>query len=146
MVGWLNGFPFITSTLEGYRESRRCSRDTYPDSYITKYTSIRRQTRHIQDSQDQILVLDVRTPPPLETDRGPDVNAGLCGRVQVCLSEHVCCMLLSLYFPVTCNPTRAVTLPNIGVPLYIGVPRRVTYLYGPRPTPAGAGHVAPALS
>ena len=26
---------------EGYHESRRCSRDTYPDSYITKYTSIR---------------------------------------------------------------------------------------------------------
>ena len=29
-VGWLNGF------WEGYRESRRCSRDTYPESYITK--------------------------------------------------------------------------------------------------------------
>ena len=28
---------------EGYRESRRCSRDTYPESYITKYTSIRRK-------------------------------------------------------------------------------------------------------
>ena len=27
---------------EGYPESRRCSRDTYPESYITKYTSIRR--------------------------------------------------------------------------------------------------------
>ena len=27
---------------EGYRESRRCSRDTYPESYITKYTSVRR--------------------------------------------------------------------------------------------------------
>jgi len=24
-------------------------------------------------------------------------------------------LLLSLYFPVTCNPSRAVTLPNIGV-------------------------------
>ena len=24
------------------RESRKCSRDTYPESYITKYTSIRR--------------------------------------------------------------------------------------------------------
>ena len=22
---------------EGFRESRRCSRDTYPESYITKY-------------------------------------------------------------------------------------------------------------
>jgi len=39
-------------------------------------------------------------------------------------------MLLSLYFPVTCNPSRAVTLPNIGVPHYIGVPHRVTYPYG----------------
>ena len=28
---------------EGYRESRRCSRDTYPESSITKYTRIRRQ-------------------------------------------------------------------------------------------------------
>ena len=27
---------------EGYRESRRCSRDTHPESCITKYTSIRR--------------------------------------------------------------------------------------------------------
>jgi len=27
---------------EGYHESRRFSRDTYPESYITKYTSMRR--------------------------------------------------------------------------------------------------------
>ena len=27
---------------EGYRVSRRCSRDTYPESYITKYASMRR--------------------------------------------------------------------------------------------------------
>jgi hypothetical protein len=33
----------------------------------------------------------------------------------------------SLYFPVTCNPSRAVTLPSIGALLYIGVPHRVTY-------------------
>jgi len=25
---------------EGFRESRRCSRDTYPESYITEYTSV----------------------------------------------------------------------------------------------------------
>jgi len=31
-----------TLVWEGYRESRRCSRDNYPESYITKYTSIRR--------------------------------------------------------------------------------------------------------
>jgi len=33
----------ICTGWEGYHESRRCSRDTYPESYITKYTSIRRQ-------------------------------------------------------------------------------------------------------
>ena len=38
-------------------------------------------------------------------------------------------MFMSLYFPVTCNPSRAVTLPNIGVPHYIGVAHRVTYPY-----------------
>jgi len=32
----------IDSGWEGYHESRRCSRDTYPESDITKYTSIRR--------------------------------------------------------------------------------------------------------
>ena len=26
--------------LGGYHKSRRCSRDAYPESYITKYTSI----------------------------------------------------------------------------------------------------------
>ena len=30
----------IKEEAEGYRKSRRCSRDTYPESYITKYTSI----------------------------------------------------------------------------------------------------------
>jgi len=37
--------PFKTAfnfLREGYRKSRRCSRDTYPESYITKCTSIRR--------------------------------------------------------------------------------------------------------
>ena len=29
---------------EGYHESRRCSRDTYPETCITKYTSIPRRT------------------------------------------------------------------------------------------------------
>ena len=39
------GAPTEVSVLplwEGCRESRRCSRDTYLESYITKYTSIRR--------------------------------------------------------------------------------------------------------
>jgi len=33
----------VCDSEEGYRESRRCSRDTYPESNITKYTSIRRE-------------------------------------------------------------------------------------------------------
>ena len=32
-------FQAIDSGWEGYRESRRCSRDTYPESYIIKHTS-----------------------------------------------------------------------------------------------------------
>ena len=32
---------------EGYHERRRCSRDNYPESYITKYTSIRRKNINI---------------------------------------------------------------------------------------------------
>ena len=32
----------------------------------------------------------------------------------MCASNYV------LYFPVTCNPTRAVALPNIGAPLHTG--------------------------
>jgi len=35
-----------TIRSEGCRESRRCSRDTYQESYITKYTSIRRLKDH----------------------------------------------------------------------------------------------------
>jgi len=35
-----------TTDFLGHHESRRCSRDTtYPESYITKYTSIRREIR-----------------------------------------------------------------------------------------------------
>jgi len=47
MVPWSDSKGVIDSGLvgstdwEGYHESRRCSRDTYPESYITKYTSIR---------------------------------------------------------------------------------------------------------
>ena len=32
----------ILKLIDGYHESRRCSRDTYPESYITKNTSLRR--------------------------------------------------------------------------------------------------------
>ena len=35
----------VGSTGEGCRESRRCSRDAYPDSYTTRYTRIRIETQ-----------------------------------------------------------------------------------------------------
>ena len=55
-------------------------------------------------------------------------------------------MLLSLYFPVTCNPSRAVTLPNIGVPRYIGVLYRVSYPYpSVLTTPAGVLSTHPSV-
>ena len=31
----------VGSLWEGYHVSRKCSRDTYPESYITKYTSMK---------------------------------------------------------------------------------------------------------
>jgi hypothetical protein len=35
---------------EGCRESRGCSRDTYPESYITRYTSVRGNSAHIRQA------------------------------------------------------------------------------------------------
>ena len=50
----------IDRLWEGCRESRRCSRDTYPESYVTKYTSIRR-SNHVGfqglESRDTIPLL-----------------------------------------------------------------------------------------
>ena len=37
-VGWLNEW-------EGFRESRRCSRDTYPESYISENILIHEEKR-----------------------------------------------------------------------------------------------------
>ena len=34
------GLTDFHSSHEGYHESRRCSRDTYPESYITEYTLV----------------------------------------------------------------------------------------------------------
>ena len=39
------------TSREGYHESRRCSRDTYPESYITKYTRIRREEGQVSSSR-----------------------------------------------------------------------------------------------
>jgi len=60
---------------EGYHESRRCSRDTYPESYITKYTSIRRSTRERQGLRERHLLAKWRsrsfvTPPRSVASRG----------------------------------------------------------------------------
>ena len=52
-------------------------------------------------------------------------------------------MLLFLYLPVTCNPSRAITLPNIEVHHFIGVPHRVTYPY--RASPGGFAPCHPEL-
>ena len=62
---------------------------------------------------------------------------------EVTCLEHVCYMLLSLDFPVTRNPSRAVTLPNIGLPQYIGVPHRVTYPYTFPPCPSSLASTFP---
>ena len=35
-----SGLVGSTDFWKGFRESRRCSRDTYPESYITKYTLV----------------------------------------------------------------------------------------------------------
>ena len=40
---------------EGCRESRRCSRDTYPESYITMYTSIRRKKGVAQRAYKRVV-------------------------------------------------------------------------------------------
>ena len=40
--GLVGSADFSIHRIQGYRESRRCARDTCPESYITKYTSIRR--------------------------------------------------------------------------------------------------------
>jgi hypothetical protein len=51
-----SGLGFQVKVLDrlrvGYHESRRCSRETYPETYITKYTSIRRT---YEDSHSQIM-------------------------------------------------------------------------------------------
>ena len=39
---WSRDHTLAGPLWEGCRESRRCSKDTYPESYITRYTSIRR--------------------------------------------------------------------------------------------------------
>ena len=49
-----NSLPQSSSTLktacrwEGYQESRRCSRDTYPESYLTKDTHVQWWTLNIE--------------------------------------------------------------------------------------------------
>ena len=51
---------------EGYHESRRCSRDTYPESYITQYTSIRSLSKSNATNQPPVTT---RLHPPSERDQ-----------------------------------------------------------------------------
>ena len=51
---------------------------------------------------------------------------------QAACLEHVCCMLLSVYSPVTCNPSRAVTESPSKLPTHTRPPSR-------RAFPAGGG-------
>ena len=40
---------------EGYHESRRCSKGTYPESYSTKHTCVRRLCPHADDVVDESM-------------------------------------------------------------------------------------------
>ena len=57
---------------EGYHESRRCSRDTYPESYITKYTKIKTTPDLTPENarfSEQTNVQQGRNGPPLALQR-----------------------------------------------------------------------------
>ena len=45
---------------EGCRESRRCSRHTYPESYITEYTSIPRQQKTVDSGTSTVIKVSCR--------------------------------------------------------------------------------------
>ena len=46
---------------EGYHESRRCFRDTYPESCITKYTSIRRLKKRWHGGREHLVEVSEST-------------------------------------------------------------------------------------
>ena len=47
----------VGALWEGYHESRRCSRDSYPESYITKYTSLGAARVHVPNAAGPHLLL-----------------------------------------------------------------------------------------
>ena len=68
---------------EGYRESRKCSRDTFLESYITTYTSIRRlkfifwncRLEEDEAAEDKTVLIDkveALTPQPRTTSPKPE--------------------------------------------------------------------------
>jgi len=72
----------VDSGWEGCRESRRCSRDTYPESYITKYTSIRR--KNLTAKMTNIRLTDYSKVDMLASwyksvNFGPVIDSGLVG-------------------------------------------------------------------
>ena len=78
---------------EGYHESRRCSRDTYPESYITKYTRIRRYKsfkpfkvfplrseaapQHEVDFSEPSLAFFQQVPPPHQPSGLDQIQTGI---------------------------------------------------------------------
>ena len=59
---------------EGCHESRRCSRDTYPESYNTKYTIIRRKAFKVYRPARE-RSRSTRGFPPSQTSRVERLNA-----------------------------------------------------------------------
>ena len=57
-VAWLNGPPW-----EGFCESRRCSKDTYPDSYITECDLHTKRNRSSHSLRFHCRLQSVRTTP-----------------------------------------------------------------------------------
>ena len=47
-----SGLVGSTDFWEGFRESRRCSRDTYPESFITEYTLVYEDKPRTQDAAE----------------------------------------------------------------------------------------------
>ena len=100
--GWVidSGLVGSTDFWEGFRESRRCSRDTHPESYITEYT----QYTKIKGGRHRFF--------------GRGVKPSLCRRREQRRFPHEATQAPSLNVEctelVTCPPEkRAETRPNI---------------------------------
>ena len=84
-----------TTDREGYRENRRCSRDTFPESYITEYTTMRRYHRSTSSTRSSSTG-PVATSPVDAQRHAPFEDADLCSGsetgsylrlIDVCISQ-----------------------------------------------------------